>query len=209
VAHIGNRIKISLLIIGTAAALCLGCGNSNTSQPVPAGDKPGNASPNTNTSTINTNRGPETPANNAGDIRTLPEVSGTWINIPGLANKTPQEIEGTLGKSTDVEPVTEPPQEVPGEYRIYGLPDMKGALSVRFYKGKAVAFTMEVPKGKELKTAEELGKVAGFDLAGKKPAKSTDFMSQWNGQFGPAKFAEVTIGKSAKTDYNFVRARIQ
>lgn len=187
-----NMKSIVLIIIVTAVSLLGGCGNSDTAPSAPDGINPG-----VTTSNINKTSEPQVP------------TPAAWINIPSLAGKTPDEIERTVGKSLRTVPVTEPPQEVPGENRSYDLAGMKDALSIRFYKGKAVAFTLNVPPGKELKTAEELGKLAGFELAGKTPAKATDFVSQWNGQFGPAKFAEVSIGKSAKTDYNLVRARIQ
>jgi len=113
------------------------------------------------------------------------------------------------GKATQTSIVSEPPQEVPGEMRTYDLADMKHALSVRFYKGKAVAFTITVPAQRAFKTPEEIGKMAGFDLADKPPAKATEYVSLWNGEFGKVRFAEVTIGKGPKSDYNLVRARIQ
>lgn len=151
----------------------------------------------------------ESPGKSPAPGTPRPEAPKVWANLPSLANKTPEEVESMAGKHVTLTPITEPPQEVPGEYRTYDLPDMKEALSVRFYKGKAVAFTVNVPKGKEFKTAQELGDAVGFDVKGKPAAKATEFMSQWNGQFGTAKFAEITIGKTATTNYNLVRARIQ
>jgi hypothetical protein len=185
-----------LYLIAAVAALCIGC-----SPETPNKNGTNGAGPAASAQPVN--KAP------AADVSPAPQAPESWVNIPGLANKTPEELESVAGKHVTITPVTEPPQEVPGEYRTYNLSDMKEALSVRFYKGKAVAFTISLPKGRELKTAAELGKAVGFDLTGKAPAKATDFMSQWNGQFGSARFAEVTIGKSATTDYNLVRARIQ
>jgi hypothetical protein len=132
-----------------------------------------------------------------------------WISLPALANKTAEEVEKTTGKATQTSIISEPAQEVPGELRTYDLLDMKKALSIRFYKGKAVAFTITIPAQRAFKTPEEVGKMAGFDLTGKTPAKTTEFVSQWNGEFGKVRFEEVAIGKTAKTDYNSIRARIQ
>lgn len=187
-----NFLKnFGLFLIVGSVSMCIGCSSG---------------APNKNG--INTAAQPVNKPAAAG-VSPAPQAVVSWVNIPGLANKTPEEVENAAGKHVTITPITEPPQEVPGEYRTYNLPDMNEALSVRFYKGKAVAFTINVPKGRELKTAAELGKATGFDVTGKTPAKATDFMSQWNGQFGSARFAEVTIGKSATTDYNLVRARVQ
>ena len=184
--------NIALIIIVPLVSLLTGCGNSTTTPITPNANAP-------QVAPSNTNKAPET----------RPQATVAGINIPSLAGKSTDEIEAAVGKALRTVPITEPPQEVPGEYRNYDLAGMKDALSIRFYKGKAVALTLNVPARKELKTAEELGKLAGFDLAGKNPAKATEFVTQWNGQFGPARFAEVSIGKSQKTDYNLIRARIQ
>lgn len=198
--------EIALMITGIVF-FSIGCGNSNT---IPATNRAATTPSNTNSTTAPSSTNGTVPPSNANKTpATQTQEPAIWANLPDLANKTPEEVENALGKATDVARVTEPPQEVPGENRTFDLANMKGALIVRFYKGKAAAFSINVPKGQELKTPEELGKLAGFDLAGKRPAKATDFVSQWNGQFGSAKFAEVTIGKGPKSDYNLVRARIQ
>jgi hypothetical protein len=159
----------------------------------------------TDPNAFNTNR-PATPAPSATPAA---EAFKPWVDIPGLANKSPEEFDKAFGKAATVTAITKTPEEMPGEFRHYKVSGLEETLQVRFYKGKAVSFNITLAKAEQKKTAEELAKYAGFNLEGKRAERPSAYAAKWTGEFGGVQFSEITAVKSNTDDYYTLSAKVQ
>lgn len=151
---------------------------------------------------FNTNR-PPAPAT------PTPEPFKPWVDIPALANKSPEEFDKAFGKAATITPITKTPEEMPGEFRHYKVSGLEETLQVRFYKGKAVSFNVTLAKAEQKKTAEELAKYAGFNTDGKRAERPSAHAAKWSGEFGGVQFSEITAVKSNVDDYYTLSAKVQ
>lgn len=138
-----------------------------------------------------------------------PEPFKPWVDIPALANKSPEEFDKAFGKAATVTPITKTPEEMPGEFRHYKVTGLEETLQVRFYKGKAVSFNVTLTKAEQKKTAEELVKYAGFNTEGKRAERPSAYVAKWSGEFGGVQFVEITAVKSNVDDYYTLSAKVQ
>ena len=83
------------------------------------------------------------------------------IDFFSLANKSATELEKIYGKPSLVDKKSV--QFKDGEYRIYNKSGER-FLQVDYFKGRAVAFYLNIPESSQYKTPEEALKLCGFDL---------------------------------------------
>jgi hypothetical protein len=116
------------------------------------------------------------------------------IDIPQLAGKTSNQVEQIIGKATTVTTITNDPERMPGEYRDYKI---EGALlnltieglMIRYYKGIAVHFSLDLPRAS--RTPEEALLMAGIDVRGVSPQTSAPLAERWNGRFSDVDFMDA------------------
>lgn len=190
----GNKknLKIVFIIIGAVILLCVGCGIVGL-----LNERNYRGPTNVSNRTVVSSQTP------------TPEPAKPVVNMPAIANKTPEEVEKIVGKHIRIVPITSYPDQMPGEYRNYDLPEMKDSLTVRFYKGKAVFITFNVPDDKQPDTAEELAKMSGFDVSGKSADHPIPATSIWSGKFGDAEFVKVTTTKGNTSTYFVLNAEVR
>lgn len=138
-----------------------------------------------------------------------PEPYKPAVNIPELAGKSPEDFEKALGKATQVTPITNTPEEMPGEFRHYQLEGVTETLQVRFYKGRSVAFNLTVQKEKQTRTPEELAKMAGFDMTGNRGERASAYAQKWSGEFGGARFKEIIAVKTSTEGYHVLTVKVE
>lgn len=66
-----------------------------------------------------------------------------------LAGASPSAVDSVLGKPTEVTRIRRIPEQMPGEFRDYELSDAPGPITVRFFRGRAVFFTVFLPEPEE------------------------------------------------------------
>lgn len=186
-----GTLKIVLIVLGVVILACVLCGLGGWVK-----ERFGLRENNT------ANIAPPAPAK-------TPEPFKPAVNIPEFAGKGPEDFEKALGKAAQVTPITKTPEEMPGEFRHYHLEGITDTLQVRFYKGKAVAFNLTVQKEKQTKTPEELAKMAGFDMTGKRGDDPSPHARKWSGEFGGVKFKEITAVKSNVDNYYTLSVKVE
>jgi len=121
----------------------LSCGGNKLPEPT-------QPKPTAQTSPITQN----TPSPQKSEIKPL-------IDFFSLANKSATELEKIYGKPSLVD--TKSVQFKDGEFRIYNKSG-KRFLQVDYFKGKAVAFYLDIPEESQTKSPEEALKLCGLDL---------------------------------------------
>lgn len=129
------------------------------------------------------------------------------VDIPQLANKSPEEVEKLIGKAVEVDQIKSHSEYYPGEFRNYEIAGLKDSVQVRFYKGKAIAFVLTLPSDKQTKTAEDLAKLGGFDVSSGRQAGV--YAVAFDGTFNGVVFQEVKALKSKVDDFYNLTAKVQ
>jgi hypothetical protein len=116
------------------------------------------------------------------------------VDIPRLIGKSPAELEKVLGKSVGLTKITDDPELMPGEYRDYKIANSPGQLTpeglmVRFHKGKAVHFTLDLPGPTD--TPEEALLLAGIDVKGTEAGIKAPRADRWSGYFNGLYFKDI------------------
>jgi hypothetical protein len=120
------------------------------------------------------------------------------VDIPQLIGKSPAELEKALGKPVAVTKLTDDPEMMPGEYRDYKIENTTGnvtqaGLMVRFHKGQAVHFTLDLPSLTD--TPEEALLMAGIDVKGVPAKTRAPLADRWTGSFNGIVFKDVAALK--------------
>jgi hypothetical protein len=133
------------------------------------------------------------------------------VDIPHLINKSPADCDKMLGKPAVVTKLTNDPEMMPGEYRDYRIENVppvvtQYGLMVRFYKGQAVHFTLDLPR--LVDTPEEALLMAGIDVKGTTAKTKAPLADRWSGTFNGIAFKDVAALKmdSAGNKYSTVQA---
>lgn len=66
-----------------------------------------------------------------------------------LAGAPPSTVDSALGQPTEITRIRRIPAQMPGEFRDYTLPGAPGPTTVRFFRGRAVFFTVFLPQSVE------------------------------------------------------------
>ena len=116
------------------------------------------------------------------------------VNIPQLAGKSAKEVDTFLGKPTEITP-TDDAGTTPGEFRDYKIPGVSpkttsDGLMVRFYRGNAVHFTLELPEG--MASPEDALAMAGIDVQNASHDTLSPLAITWAGTFNGVWFKRVT-----------------
>ena len=103
---------------------------------------------------------------------------------------------------------------MPGEFRDFGIKGKVGTvtsdgLMIRFYRGRAVHFTLDLPKALDEPEAALL--LAGIDVAGTPPKVRAQLAHRWVGTFNGIDFKDVAALKmdSSGTKYSTVQATVK
>jgi hypothetical protein len=149
-------------------------------------------------------------------VTTVPPIQQIHpvISIPNLANKSPQEIEAILGRSVGLTKITNEPDRMPGEYRDYKIEGVEPQLTftglmVRFYRGRAVHFSLDLPVAFD--TAQDALLAAGINVGGTSPKETALLARRWSGRYGGVDFKDVAaiqMGFDGKGKYNVVQAEV-
>ena len=133
------------------------------------------------------------------------------IDITRLAGKSAAELQRALGKPVGLTKITSNQELMPGEYRDYKV---DGALTVatpygltvRFFKGRAVHFTLDLQSFSD--TPEKALLLAGFDVRGAIPRIKASRATRWTGRFGGIDFTDVAAIKAGK-DQNYTTIQVE
>lgn len=132
------------------------------------------------------------------------------IDIPQLIGKSPTQLEKVLGKPATITK-TNDPDMVPGEYRDYKIDNALNKLTqeglmVRFYKGQAVHFSLDLPRLAD--TPEEALLMAGIDVKGALANIKAPRAVRWTGNFNGIQFKDVAALKldTDSSKYSTVQA---
>jgi hypothetical protein len=113
-----------------------------------------------------------------------PKEAQLVLDIPRLANQPPSAFESLLGKPTEITKITGRREHAPGEFRDYKIPGVasnrstRDGLMVRFYKGKAVMFMLDLPR--TVTTAKEAFAMAGINIGNRRPDVTALAAEVWN-----------------------------
>lgn len=133
------------------------------------------------------------------------------FDLPALAGGSPATVDAALGAPTAVEPIENIPEEMPGEYREYEIPGAPGPATVRFYRDRAVFFTIFLPEGES--TAEAALQRVGIDVAGEGPDTRAPVAEWWRYDiFGGKTFVKVGALRGmggGGDEYDMVQAELQ
>lgn len=119
------------------------------------------------------------------------------LDIPSLAGKSPAELEKVLGKSKVKTPITNYPEQMPGEFRDYRIKSSQinltlYGLMVRYYQGRAVSFTLDLPN--PTASPEEALAVAGIGTKGISPTIKAPMATRWKDvSFNGVAFEDVAV----------------
>lgn len=133
------------------------------------------------------------------------------VDIPQLITKSPAELDNVLGKPAAITKLTDDPDMMPGEYRDYRVESAtpgvtQYGLMIRVYKGRAVHFTLDLPRPTD--TPQDALLMAGIDVSGTAPKTKAPLAHRWSGRFNGMDFKDVAALKmdSAGTKYTTVQA---
>lgn len=130
------------------------------------------------------------------------------VDVPKLANKSPEEIDKVLGKPDEVRKITE---QMPGEYRLYKSVNYPKGLAVRFYQNKAIRFNLILSEAFPT-SKEALLKSFGIDVGKLAPTKEKNepLTEIFKGTFGGVKFSKVSAKRQENGDgFIFVLADVE
>jgi len=159
------------------------------------------------------NKGDQQPlrdSNSNGPAASQPGIK-LVVDIPQLISKSPAELEKVLGKPTRITQITNDPEMMPGEYRDYRIENSIGTLTedglwVRFHKGKADHFTVDLPHLAD--TSEAALLMVGIDVQGAVPNVKAPLADRWTGKFNMIDFKDVAALKmeAGSKKYSTVQA---
>ena len=131
------------------------------------------------------------------------------VDVPKLAHQSPSEFERIFGKAVEVKAVKGDAGQMPGEYRLYQIPNHPQGLSVHFYNGHALIFNLVLG---ELQKApgDALAKYFAIDVGKTAPIEKTRFLEKWRGQFSGVNFVSVYAMKERveRDDYKLLHAEV-
>jgi hypothetical protein len=141
----------------------------------------------------NRNRGVST-ANSSAPAHTSTPTPSPVVDIPKLIGKTPAELDSALGRPAEVTKITNNREMMPGEYRDYEVPGSARAatshgLMVRFYKGRAVLITYDLPA--PTSSPEDALRLAGIEPGSAKPSVVAPMAQRWSGTFNGVNFGDA------------------
>ena len=84
-----------------------------------------------------------------------------------VIGESPSTVDDLLGAPTAIIPIENVPENMPGEFRDYTIPEAPDAVTVRYYRNRAVFVTVLLPKGES--SAEAALLRVGIDLRGVPP----------------------------------------
>lgn len=140
-----------------------------------------------------------------------PEVSAPQpiVDLPQLAYAEPAAVERTLGKPTSITPITNAPQNMPGEYRHYAVTQKHGPagdLQVRYYKGVAISFVLTVPPTLLQSRPEFVANLGGLAIETNGNGDST--WREWSGSFAGIQFDDIRVTGNGRT-FDHLAARVR
>jgi hypothetical protein len=133
-------------------------------------------------------------------------AAGVVIDIPRIIGLSVDEVEKAAGKPKSKTKITSTPEEMPGEFRDYEVKGTQLALTVhglmvRYYRGRAVHMTLDLPESAA--TAEEALRMAGIDVGGAEPRVRASRAVRWSGTFGGVDFKDVAALKMGRDGSRF------
>ncbi len=129
------------------------------------------------------------------------------IDIPKLAGKSPDAIDAALGKPSTVTPITSSAAQMPGEFRAYKVGENREVLTIRFFRGRAVHFTFDLPQVTE--TPNEALRLVGIDVDDTQPTIKAPMAVRWSGSFGGIEFKDVAALKNiGSSGFSIVQAEV-
>jgi hypothetical protein len=140
-----------------------------------------------------------------------PSSADVALSIPSLALKSPKQIDSKLGIPSSIVPITNNSAYMPGEYREYKTFSKDFPAIIRFHKGKAVQFTLQLDKAVE-NPYVLLGSF-GFHELPENPDKEAPAGLRWySPRINSFRFTEVAVENSAidgSTGWVVVSAKVQ
>jgi hypothetical protein len=131
------------------------------------------------------------------------------IDVPKFAYKSPAEFEQVLGKAIEIKAVKGDAKQMPGEYRLYQMPNHPQGLSVHFYGGKALIFNLVLGESSK-STGDALSKYFAINVKDAQPIEKTRFLEKWQGKFDGVNFTSVYAMKERieRDDYKLLHAEV-
>ena len=128
------------------------------------------------------------------------------VDIPKLMGKSAAELERALGGSVGRTKITADREFMPGDYRDYKIGQItplvtRYDLVIRFYKGRAVHFTLDLPR--TVDTPAEALLLAGINVRGQAPRVTAPGATRWTGTFNDVAFKDAAAVKAGTAEQNF------
>ncbi len=127
------------------------------------------------------------------------------MRLDQLAGRAPEAVDSAFGAPASITPVDATAEHGPGEVREYAA--APGTVVVRFQRGEAVFFTVELREAAE--SAPDALWVTGIDVGGDSPSRSAPLAQWWDRRpGGDSPFLEAGAVKDHTTGlYNVVQAK--
>jgi hypothetical protein len=151
-------------------------------------------------------------SNSNSQVASQPAIKPV-VDIPQLVSKSSAELDKVLGRPIRITKITNDPEMMPGEYRDYKIDNSIGALTedglwVRFHRGKADHFTVDLPHLTD--TPEEALLMVGIDVKGAAAKIKAPLADRWTGNFNGIDFKDVAALKmdAGGKKYSSVQAEV-
>jgi hypothetical protein len=137
--------------------------------------------------------------------------AGVYVRIIQIAGKTPDEVRGVLGKPTEVTPITNYPEDMPGEYRDYKSGRLR--ITVQFFDGIAIGAAIDIddPPAKSSSEALRLVGLSSLDLTKtfETPANAPIKLHaiRWRGIVDGVEIEDVSATMSERNAWTLVAIR--
>lgn len=120
------------------------------------------------------------------------------VDVKCLAYGSPDEVDSLLGTPESVTPIDSYPDQMPGEWRTYVLRE-RCELTVRFYKGRAVVFTLSLDRegDRGVASPEEAVRYIGVDVSTLIPDGSAEAGHWWRGEADGIQFKRIGATKNS------------
>lgn len=121
------------------------------------------------------------------------------VDVQPLGGAPVAAVEEALGGPSSVTPITDIPDQMPGEIREYRLPGIRQPTAVRFHRGRAAFFAVPLPA--PVATAEEALQMVGLRPDELTPLDSGESARWWIGN------GFVRIGTLADAQGNYYQVQ--
>lgn len=136
-----------------------------------------------------------------GEAPPITPADPPLFDLIALAGQPPPVVDSVLGSPTDVTPIENVPENMPGEFRDYELSGTPSPSMVRFKRGRAVFFTIMLPKPES--SAQSALQRVGIDIGEDSPDTRAPAAEWWrNGTIEGRRFIKVGAFRGMGFDTN-------